>query len=130
MRRHDVDFELVTAGRYKRTLTMFGENTTEGREKFQAELDDAHALFKDFVSLHRPALDIERVGTGEYWLATRARELGLVDHLATSDEFLTGRAVEWDVFLVKSERPRSWAERLLGPLHAALDEVLHRPPAP
>lgn len=130
LRKHDVDFELLTAGRYKRTLTMFGENTPAGREKFQAELDEAHGLFKEFVARHRPALDLDQVGTGEYWLGTRAQTLGLVDRLATSDEFLTARAAEWDVLLVEMARPRSWLERLLAPLHTALGRLLNAPPTP
>ena len=129
LRKHDIDFELVTAGKYKRTLTMFGENTDAGREKFQADIDDAHALFKDFVGKHRPQLDIERVGTGEYWFGTRALELALVDSLATSDEFLINAAHERAVFRVRIERPRTVIHRLMSPVHSLIAEHL-RPPAP
>ena len=129
LRKHDIDFELVTAGKYKRTLTMFGENTDAGREKFQADIDDAHALFKDFVGKHRPQLDIERVGTGEYWFGTRALELALVDSLATSDEFLINAAHERAVFRVRIERPRTVMDRLMSPLRSLITEHL-RPPAP
>ena len=129
LRKHDIDFELVTAGKYKRTLTMFGENTDAGREKFQADIDDAHALFKDFVGKHRPQLDIERVGTGEYWFGTRALELALVDSLATSDEFLINAAHERAVFRVRIERPRTVMDRLMSPVHSLIAEHL-RPPAP
>ena len=129
LRKHDIDFELVTAGKYKRTLTMFGENTDAGREKFQADIDDAHALFKDFVGNHRPQLDIERVGTGEYWFGTRALELALVDSLATSDEFLINAAHERAVFRVRIERPRTVIHRLMSPLRSLIAEHL-RPPAP
>ena len=129
LRKHDIDFELVTAGKYKRTLTMFGENTDAGREKFQADIDDAHALFKDFVGKHRPQLDIERVGTGEYWFGTRALELALVDSLATSDEFLINAAHERAVFRVRIERPRTVIHRLMSPVHSLIAEHL-RPLAP
>ena len=129
LRKHDIDFELVTAGKYKRTLTMFGENTASGREKFQAEIDDAHALFKDFVGTHRPQLDIERVATGEYWFGTRALELGLVDRLATSDEYLSVAAQDRNVYQVRVKRPKSLLDRLLAPVQTLAREHL-RPPTP
>ena len=129
LRKHDIDFELITAGRYKRTLTMFGENTNAGREKFQAEVDDAHALFKEFVGTHRPQVDIERVATGEYWFGTRALDLGLVDRLATSDEYIGNAAQDRNVYRVRVERPKSLLERLLAPVQTLAREHLH-PPSP
>lgn len=129
LRKHDIDFELVTAGKYKRTLTMFGENTSAGREKFQAEIDDAHALFKEFVGTHRPQLDIERVATGEYWFGTRALELGLVDRLATSDEYIASAAQDRNVYRVRVERPKSVIDRLLAPVQSLAREHLG-PPSP
>ena len=129
LRKHDIDFELVTAGKYKRTLTMFGENTASGREKFQAEIDDAHALFKNFVGTYRPHLDIERIATGEYWFGTRALELGLVDRLATSDEYISIAAQDRNVYRVRLERPKSLLDRLLAPVHTLAREHL-RPPTP
>ncbi len=72
LKKHDIDFELFTAGEYKRTVTMFGENTEKGREKFTEDLEETHDLFKDFVSENRPQLDIARVATGEVWYGTRS----------------------------------------------------------
>lgn len=83
-----VDIELHTAGKYKRTLTMFGENTESGREKFKAELEDVHSLFKDHINTYRPSLDVEKVATGEYWFGHMALKLNLVDDLMTSDAYL------------------------------------------
>lgn len=114
LQKHDIDYEQITAGEYKRTLTVFGENTAEGRDKFQAEIDDAHALFKSFVATHRPGLDLDRVGTGEWWFATRAIELGLVDRLATSDDVIGAIAAEREVFMVKARRRRGLLARLSG----------------
>ncbi len=88
LKKHDVDYEQVYAGEYKRTLTMFGENTDKGREKMQNDLEETHELFKDFIKSARPELDVERVATGETWFGTKALELGLVDKLQTSDDFL------------------------------------------
>ena len=83
-----VDFEQIMAGRYKRTLTMFGKNTDEGREKLQQEVEDIHELFKSQIREHRPQVDLERVATGEHWYGIRALELKLVDELKTSDDLL------------------------------------------
>ncbi|NKN31639.1 protease SohB [Marichromatium bheemlicum] len=88
LERHGVDFELHTAGEHKRTLTLFGENTEEGRRKLREQLEETHALFKRFVAEYRPGLDLDRVATGEYWHGTRAVELGLVDAIQTSDDYL------------------------------------------
>lgn len=88
LKKHNIDFEQITSGEFKRTLTIFGENTEKGRQKFQQELDEAHQLFKGFIHEYRPALELEKVATGEYWLGTRAKEMGLVDKLITSDDYL------------------------------------------
>ena len=80
----------MTAGEFKRTVSVFGEITERGRKKFQEELEDTHSLFKQFVKAHRPKLDLDQVATGEHWLARRGLELGLVDQLRTSDEYLKG----------------------------------------
>ena len=90
LKNKDIDVELHTAGQYKRTLTLLGENTEEGRQKFREELNETHHLFKDFVKEMRPSLDIEQVATGEHWYGTQAQEKGLVDEVGTSDELLLG----------------------------------------
>ncbi|MDZ5762173.1 SohB-like S49 family peptidase [Candidatus Cyrtobacter comes] len=83
-----VDFEQITSGKYKRTVTMFGKNTDEDRQKLKSELDEMHEVFKDMIKFHRPIVDIEKVATGEYWLAIKAKELMLVDELITSQDYL------------------------------------------
>ena len=88
LKSKDIDIELHTAGQYKRTLTLLGENTEEGREKFREELNETHQLFKDFVKRMRPSLDIEQVATGEHWYGQQAVEKGLVDEINTSDEVI------------------------------------------
>ncbi len=91
--KYDVDYEQITAGKYKRTVTMFGENTDEGREKFKQELEDIHNRFKQVVTNYRPQLQdkIDDVATGEHWLAKDALNLGLVDEIATSDSYIAKR---------------------------------------
>lgn len=100
LKKNEIDVEIHTAGEYKRTLTMFGENTDKAREKFGDELDDVHTLFKEFVSQNRPVVDIDNVATGEAWFGTRALERKLVDELRTSDEYIIEQCAERDVFLV------------------------------
>ena len=108
-----VDFEQVTAGRFKRTLTVFGKNTDEGREKLREEIEEVHALFKTQITSHRPQLDIEQVATGEYWYGTRALELGLIDEIQTSDDFLAEAVAESDLYRVAYKRRLPLPERIL-----------------
>ena len=124
LKKHDVDFQEMTAGEFKRTVSVFGEITEKGLRKFQEELEDTHLLFKEFVKAHRPELDIERVATGEHWLARRGLELGLVDQLGTSDEYLVSRAAEGNLYQVAFERARSLRERLGSMATNAIDRSL------
>ncbi|MED5536181.1 MAG: protease SohB [Pseudomonadota bacterium] len=109
-----VDFEQITAGRYKRTVTMFGKNTDEDRGKLKEEIEDVHELFKMQILGHRPQIDIERISTGEHWYGTRALELGLIDEIRTSDDFLSEAATESDLYGLTFKRKKSLSERLLG----------------
>jgi serine protease SohB len=109
-----VDFEQITAGRYKRTLTLFGKNTDEGREKLKEEVEDVHELFKQQIREYRPQVDLDRVATGEHWYGIRALDLKLVDEIKTSDDFLLDAAKEHDLYHVVYKRRRGWQERVLG----------------
>ncbi len=126
LKKHDIDFELITAGEYKRTLTLFGENTDKGREKFSEEIEDVHALFKEFVGAHRPVLEIERVATGEAWFGRRALDLGLVDELVTSDEYLVRACDDADVFEVRYVERKPLPQRLGLVVQDAVDGLLLR----
>ena len=125
LKKNDVDVEVLTAGKYKRTLTLLGENTDEGREKFRQELEDVHALFQEFVIDNRPDLDLEAVATGEAWYGTRALELHLIDELATSDDYIGRRCNEHDVYGVAWVETKKPLERLLDKANGALDRVNH-----
>ncbi|RZU37100.1 serine protease SohB [Fluviicoccus keumensis] len=120
----DIDFEVLTAGEYKRTLTVFGENTDAGREKFVEELEDTHTLFKDFVKDYRPALDIAKVATGEHWYGRRAVDLGLIDKLMTSDEYLQTASKEADIFAVRFVQKVPLLQRVGLVAASSLDRVL------
>tara|TARA_B110000503_G_scaffold32105_2_gene52157 strand:+ start:54112 stop:55176 length:1065 start_codon:yes stop_codon:yes gene_type:complete len=121
LQKNDIDFELLTAGQYKRTLTMFGENTDKGREKFVEELEETHDLFKSFVSANRPTLDVAKVATGEVWYGQQALQEGLVDELQTSDGFIQARLVDWDVFHVRFAHKKNWQEKLGMAAEGALE---------
>ncbi len=112
LKKHDIDFEQLCAGEYKRTLTLFGENTDKAREKMQQELEEIHALFKGFVKRQRTGLDVEKVATGEHWLGSRALELGLVDELLTSDDYLMAARDHADIVEVHYVTRQGLKERL------------------
>ncbi len=112
LKKNNIEFEQHTAGDFKRTLTVFGENTDQGREKFKQELEEVHHMFKDFVSSHRPELDIDRVATGEYWYGQKAKELGLVDTIQTSDDYLLANLGNKQIFTVKYSKKKPLPERL------------------
>jgi serine protease SohB len=114
LKKHDIDYEEITAGKYKRTLTVFGENTDEDRKKFQEEIEDAHALFKEFVTDNRPGVDIVSIATGEYWYGKRALDRNLVDEIRTSDDYLFGRSEDSDIFEIRYVRKRSMMDKLFG----------------
>jgi len=124
LRKNDIDFELITAGEYKRTLTMLGENTDKGREKFTEEIEDIHLLFKEYVAQHRPGLDIERVATGESWFGQRALDFKLVDELITSDEYIADACARADVFEVRYVEKKPLPERLGIVLQNSADSIL------
>lgn len=136
LKKHDVDFEVLTAGDYKRTLTVFGENTEKGRQKFLQDLQETHDLFKQFIREHRATVDVDAIATGEVWLGTRAEQLGLVDEVLTSDEYIADQLNDVDAvevtFAMKKSLPEKvglvaeesadrmllrWVKRLSGPRH-------------
>jgi serine protease SohB len=120
---HGVDFEQITAGKYKRTVTMFGENTDEDRAKLKEELEDVHTLFKAAVSKYRPDLDLDKVATGEHWYGTTALELGLADEIKTSDELLTGLAIDRDLFQLTYRIKQPLQKRLMANIDSTLEKV-------
>lgn len=123
LKKNDIEFEQFTAGEFKRTVTMFGENTEKGREKFTEELEETHVLFKDFVSEHRPSLDISNVATGEHWFGTKAKELGLVDEIQTSDDYLQQANKTNKVIAIKYVVKKGLAEKFSKAASMSVDRV-------
>jgi serine protease SohB len=120
---HGVDFEQVTAGKYKRTVTMFGENTDEDRAKLKEELEDVHGLFKSAVSAYRPSLDLEKIATGEHWYGTRALDLGLADEIKTSDELIAELIADRELYEVAFRVKQPLQKRLMANIDSALEKV-------
>ncbi len=114
LKKNDIDIEQLTAGEYKRTLTLLGENTDKARTKMQEELEEVHQLFKNFVLERRPQLDVKEVATGEHWLGSRALELKLVDELVTSDDYIMAQRDNSDIIEVAIKQRRSLMEKVTG----------------
>ena len=114
LKKHDIDFEQVAAGKYKRTLTMFGENTDEDRDKLKQELEETHILFKKFVKENRDKVDIEKIATGEHWYGTQALELGLIDEIITSDDYLAKASDDADIYSIEYVRKKPVIEKLFS----------------
>ncbi len=124
LKRNNIDVELHTAGQYKRTLTLFGENTEEGREKFQEDLNETHQLFKDFVQQMRPSLDLNKVATGEHWYGRQALDLGLVDEIGTSDALIISNMERFTVLGVHFARKRKMMDRFTSSASLAAERLI------
>lgn len=125
LRKNDVDYIEMTAGEYKRTLTLFGEVTEKGKEKHREQIEVIHTLFKEHVRQYRPKVELSEVATGEYWPATLAQGKQLVDEITTSDEYLIRAAADTDVYLVELDEKRSFKEKLLRQFRGAVLALLH-----
>lgn len=126
LKKHEIDYEMLTAGEFKRTLTVFGENTDKGREKFQEDLETTHQLFKDFISLYRPQLLIDEVATGEIWLGTSALGKDLVDELMTSDEYIMGCIQEADIYRIQYVEKQGLSQKLGGLMGSVVSQSIER----
>lgn len=119
LKKNDVDFEEMTAGEYKRSVSLLGEITPSGREHFRGKLDDMHDAFKAHVARCRPGVDIDAVANGDTWLASEAAPLGLVDEIMTGDEWLFRARESARLIEVASEARKTLMQQLLGGLGVA-----------
>ncbi|KEY60785.1 protease SohB [Serratia sp. DD3] len=126
LKKNDIDVELHTAGQFKRTLTLFGENTPQGREKFCEDLNETHELFKQFVHQQRPSLDIDSVATGEHWFGIQAKDKGLIDAVGTSDDLLIAEMENHEVVGVCYTRRKRLIDRITGSAAESVDRLLLR----
>ncbi|HVV68315.1 MAG TPA: protease SohB [Gammaproteobacteria bacterium] len=123
LKKKDIEFEQIMAGQYKRTLTLFGENTRQGREKFQEEVDETHALFKAFILENRPNLDMDKVATGEHWYGSRALELKLIDAIMTSDDYLLTASRNADIYEVCYQVKKTWMSKFSTAAQQGMEQL-------
>ena len=126
LKKHDVDVDVMTAGEFKRTVTVLGENTEKGKQKFQAELEETHQLFKQFVAQNRPHLDIDKVATGEHWFGQQALALQLVDELATSDDIILEKMKDKSVISVKYKVKKPLLQKIGKQAEESIEGIIHR----
>jgi len=124
LKKNAIDFEQLTAGEYKRTLTYFGKNTEKGRRHAQQDIDAVLVMFKDFIRTHRPQVDIEKVATGEYWQAKRALALNLIDELCTSDQYLMQARKDVDIFHVSYHIRKTLPEKILTTTQLSIEKIV------
>lgn len=125
LKKHDIDYEQIMAGQYKRTLSLFGENTKEGRQKMQQEVDETHVLFKEFVATNRPVVDIDLLATGETWYGVRAKDVRLVDEIITSDDYLLNASHKNNIFKVECIIKKGLAEKFGVSMQKALAKITY-----
>ena len=113
LQKNEVDYHLFTAGKYKRTVTPFTEVTDEGKQKLQDDITAIHEAFKRLIKEGRPDVDIEKIATGEYWLASQAKEKGLVDEIMTSDDYLGSKLDDCEVIEITTETEQNRIEKLI-----------------
>lgn len=126
LKKHEIDYEQHTAGNFKRTLTVFGENSDEGRQKFQEELEETHVLFKAFVGKYRSELDLVKVATGEHWYGQQAIELGLVDAISTSDDVIMSLATERTVYKIRYQMRKKLADKIAHGASLSVNAIFNR----
>ena len=126
LKQHNIDFEMITAGEHKRTLTVFGENTDADRQKMQQEINEAHDLFKGFIHQYRQQVDVDQVGTGEHWYGQQALDLQLVDRLTTSDDYLLAASKDADLYQLSFHGKKPLLEKLLGSATRIWEHVASR----
>ena len=126
LKKHDVDVDVMTAGEFKRTVTVLGENTEKGKQKFQAELEETHQLFKQFVAQNRPHLDVDKVATGEHWFGQQALELQLVDELATSDDIILEKMKDKSVISLKYKVKKPLLQKIGKQAEESIEAIIRR----
>ncbi len=124
LRKHEVDYETISAGEFKTTLTTFGEITQRGRDKVKEDVEDMHAIFKDWVKQHRPAVEIDGIATGETWIGLQAAERNMIDDVITSDEYIIRACDTADVFAVRFEIRRTIGDKLGAAIHTTIDKTV------
>lgn len=126
LKKHDVDYEIISAGEFKRTLTTFGEITQKGKDKVQEDVETIHEIFKQWVKDHRPSVDIDKIATGETWVGMQAKERYMVDEIKTSDECVVSACEHADVFEVEFEFKKSIQDKLGSAFEGAAERTISK----
>ena len=124
LKKNEIDIEMHTAGKFKRTLTTLGKNTPTGRKKFIEELEELHSVFKNFVKEHRPVINVKKVSTGEVWQGEEAKKIGLIDEIATSDDYLLQLANKFNLLEMDYLEKKPIAERLGAIAQSVLEKTV------
>ena len=124
LKKNEIDYETITAGEFKTTLTTFGEITQKGRDKVKGDVEDMHELFKRWVKSHRPSVDIDKISTGETWVGLQAKDRYMVDEIRTSYEIIIAACADADVFEVSYEQKQSLQNKLSGVFRSSTAQVL------
>lgn len=123
LKKYDVDYEIISAGEFKRTLTTFGEITKKGKDKVQEDVETIHDIFKSWVKEHRPSVEIDKIATGETWVGMQAKERYMVDEIKTSDEYIVASCESADVFEVEFEIPRTIQDKLGSAFQGSVQKI-------
>jgi serine protease SohB len=123
LKKNDIDYYQITSGKFKRTLTLMGEVTTEGLEKFKEDIEETHELFKNHIQKFRPQVDIEKISTGEHWFGTTALELKLIDVLGTSDDYLYKQSASRDIREVSYSTKKTFKDKIAEGFAQSVDRI-------
>jgi len=126
LKKLDIDIEMHTAGKFKRTLTTLGENTKQGREKFISELEDLHVVFKDFVKENRSKIQVAKVSTGEVWQGDKAKKLGLIDEIGTSDDYLLKLASKFKLLEIQYFEKKPFTARIGSAAEVIVEKGIYK----
>lgn len=126
LKKYDVDYEIISAGEFKRTLTTFGEITQKGKDKVQEDVETIHEIFKTWVKDHRPSVDINKIATGETWVAMQAKERYMVDEIRTSDECIIEACSNADVYEIEYVFKQSIQDKLGSAFEGSINRVVAR----
>ncbi|MCB0422099.1 MAG: protease SohB [Bdellovibrionales bacterium] len=131
LKKNNIDYEEIKAGEYKRTISLLGEITDKGREKFMEQIEDTHKLFKEFVGENRQSLEIAAVATGETWYGSQALAKGLIDKIQTSDQYLLERSTDHKVIKISMKPKKSVVDKLTESasllIERSLEKLLTKP---
>ncbi|OQW53688.1 MAG: protease SohB [Proteobacteria bacterium SG_bin7] len=126
LKKHDIDYQEITAGEYKRTISVLGEITPQGKEKFMEQIGDTHELFKEYVATHRPQVSLSEIATGEHWFGLRALKMKLADRLDTSDSYITSLEKDFDIYRVAYAAKKKLSEKIASAVQISLERILEK----